>query len=171
MRHSVHNSRQRGQTLVEYVLLFGGVIVPLTFGLIAMAQLMWVWHSVVDYTRLGARYAATHCWQGDGQNVVAWMRQNAPPIPDQASFRDGGVDLVVEYFKLNPDTLTLEAFSCDGECSVTCIPDTVTVRVRNYEFRPFMAYLGLPPVQIPDFSATMPIESAGCDPDTGTCTP
>ncbi len=163
--------KQQGQTLVEYIILFGGVIVPLTFGLIAIAQMMWVWHSMVDYTRLGARYATTHCWQSDGQNVIGWMRQNVPPIPDQASFRDGTVDIAVEYFKLNPDTRTLETFSCDADCSAQCVPDTVTVRIRNYEFRPFMAYLNLPPVQMPDFATAMPVESAGCDPDTGTCTP
>lgn len=171
MRALRTSTRRRGQSLVEYVLLFAGVIAPLTFGLIAVSQMMWIWHSVVDYTRLGARYAATHCWQAGGANVSAWMRQNVPPIPDQAAFRDGAVDISIDYFKLNPDSGALEPFSCDTECSTQCIPDSVTVHVRNYEFRSFMTYLGLPPVQIPDFSATMPIEGAGCDPDTGLCTP
>ena len=29
---------------------------------IFVAEMLWVWHSVVDFTRDGARYAATHCW-------------------------------------------------------------------------------------------------------------
>ncbi|MBI5280148.1 MAG: pilus assembly protein [Candidatus Solibacter usitatus] len=164
-------TRRRGQAMMEYIMLFVGVILPLTFGLIAIAQMMWIWHSVVDFTRLGARYAATHCWQAGGANVVEWMRQNVPPIPDQSAFRDGGVELLVEYYKKNPDTGLPEEFSCDGECSVECIPDSVTVRVRNYEYRFFLTYMGLPPVQIPDFSASMPVEGAGCDPELGTCTP
>ena len=163
--------RRKGQAAVEYALLIGGVIAPFTLGLVAMAQMMWVWHSVVDFTRLGARYAATHCWQPGAENVVAWMRQNTPPMPDQAAFRDGTVDIAVEYFKKNPDTGVLETFSCDGNCSAACIPDTVTVHVRNYEFRSFVGYLGLSPVAIPDFSATMPIEGAGCDPEQQTCQP
>jgi hypothetical protein len=52
-----------------------------------------------------------------------------------------------------------------------CVPDAVTVRVTNYEFRKFMGYLGLPPVSVPDFYTTVPIESAGCDPEQGTCLP
>jgi len=43
--------------------------------------------------------------------------------------------------------------------------------VRNYEFRSFVGYLGLRPVPIPDFQMSMPIESAGCDPDSGVCLP
>ncbi len=161
----------RGQALLEYVILLVGVVTPMTFGLIAIAQMMWIWHSVVDYTRLGARYAATHCWQAGGENVLQWMRANVPPMPDQASFRDGPAELVVEYYKKNADTGILETFQCDGDCSTLCVPDTVTVRVRNYEFRFFMGYLGLPSVQIPDFSTSMPIEGAGCDPELGTCNP
>ena len=163
--------KQHGQALLEYIMLLGGVIMPLTLGLVAIAQLMWVWHSVVDFTRLGARYAATHCWQSGGSNVVTWMRSNVPPIPDQSAFRDGTVDITVQFFRKNADTGLLEEFTCDGECSTQCIPDTATVRVRNYEYRFFVGYLGLPPVPIPDFSATMPVESAGCDPETGTCDP
>jgi hypothetical protein len=77
----------------------------------------------------------------------------------------------VEYYSRDPDSGQLVEFSCDAECSTLCIPDVAKVSVRNYEFRPFMTYLGLPPVQIPDFSTMMPVEGAGCDPELGTCNP
>jgi hypothetical protein len=163
--------KQRGQATIEYLILTAGVITPLTFGLIALCQMLWIWHSVADYTRLGARYAATHCWQPAGDNVVNWMRQNPPAVLDQDQFQNGGVEIAVQYLKRNAETGVLEDFSCDAECSTACIPDTVTVSVRNYEFRRFVGYLGLPPVAIPDFYTSVPIESAGCDPEQGTCLP
>lgn len=163
--------RRRGQALMEYLIVLTGVITPLTFGMIAASQMVWIWHSVADWTRLGARYAVTHCWQPGGSNVISWMRDNVPPIPDQETFRSGSAEIVVEYYRRDPDSGTLVEFSCDTECSTQCVPDMVKVSVRNYEFRYFMSYLGLPPVAIPDFSTMMPVEGAGCDPELGTCNP
>ena len=48
---------------LEFALLYAGVMLPLTFMVIFVAEMLWVWHSVIDFTRDGARYAATHCWQ------------------------------------------------------------------------------------------------------------
>jgi hypothetical protein len=167
----MRDRRRRGQATMEYVLLLSGVIIPLTFGLIAMFELLWVWHTAAEFTRLGARYAATHCWQAGGENVTSWMRSNVPIVIDREQFQSGGVEIQVQYYKKNAETGLLEDFSCDGECSVTCIPDAVTVRLANYEFRQFVNYLGLPAVTMPNFFASLPIESAGCDPEQGVCLP
>ena len=56
----VRRRGESGQTTVEYGLLYAGVILPLTFAIIFAAEMLWVWHSVVDFTRNGAQYAATH---------------------------------------------------------------------------------------------------------------
>ena len=32
-------------------------------------------------------------------------------------------------------------------------------------------YLGLPPVTLPNFRTSLPMESAGCDPEQGVCNP
>jgi hypothetical protein len=45
------------------------------------------------------------------------------------------------------------------------------VSVGAYEFRRFMSFLQLPPVTIPNFQTTLPMESAGCDPEQGVCVP
>jgi hypothetical protein len=47
----------------------------------------------------------------------------------------------------------------------------VRVSVTGFEYRTFVTSLGLPPVPIPDFQTSLPIESAGCDPEQGTCLP
>ena len=157
--------------VVEYALLYAGVILPLTFSAVFVAEMLWVWHSVVDFTRDGARYAATHCWQADGANVLSYMQTHVPRMIDMDQFRSGAAGITVQYFSRDPDTGSLVDFSCDaGECTTGCVPDAVTVRVTSYQFTRFVGFFGLPPVSLPDFHASVPIESAGCD-ETGNCLP
>ena len=163
---------ESGQALVEYAITFSGILLPMTFMIIFTAQLLWVWHSIVDFTRDGARYATTHCWQASGDNVIAYMRTHVPGMIDRDQFQNGQADITVRYFSRDPDTGGLVDFTCDGgECSSDCIPDAVTVSVANYQFTRFMSVLGLPPVALPDFRTSMPIEGAGCDPEQNTCLP
>lgn len=161
-----------GQATIEYALVYAGVLLPLTFMLIFTAQLLWSWHSVAEFTRDGARYAATHCWDGSGENVRGYMRTHVPPMVDRDQFTNGEIDIEVQYFSRDADTGSLGDFGCDGSpCSTECVPDAVTVRIRSYEFRRFMSFLGLPAVQAPDFQTFLPMESAGCDPEQGSCLP
>lgn len=162
---------ERGAVTLEYAMSYLLVILPLTFMVIFTAEILWIWHSTADFTREGARYAATHCWQSGADNVTTWMKNHVPLMVDRDQFSSGTVELAVTYFSKDPTTGVLSEFSCDGDCSTNCIPDTVTVAVRNYEFRQFFAYLGLPPLPMPDFQTTMPIEGAGCDPEQGSCLP
>jgi hypothetical protein len=62
--------RRSGQALTEFAVLYAGVVLPLTFMIVFVSEMLWVWHSVVDFTRDGARYAATHCWMADAGNVA-----------------------------------------------------------------------------------------------------
>ncbi|MFN7921209.1 MAG: TadE family protein [Bryobacteraceae bacterium] len=169
---NLRNRTRRGQALVEYALTWVGLFFPLTAMLIFTAQMLWVWHSVVDMTRDGARYAATHCYQGGGANVVSWMRQNTPIMVDREQFVQGAAQIDVSYFSKNADSGVLEEFACTGsDCSKDCVPDAVRVRVLGYQFNGILSYLGLAPISLPDFQTIVPIESAGCDPDQETCLP
>ncbi len=160
-----------GQALVEFALAYSAIILPLTCMVIFTAHMMWVWNSVIEWTRNGARYAATHCAQGGGSNVIEFMRNNVPLTFDYEQFRSGPAEVQVEYFSRDPESGELVTFTCGSDCSLECIPDVVRVRVTNYEFRAFQSYLGLPPIPIPEFATTVPVESAGCDPETGSCLP
>jgi hypothetical protein len=160
-----------GQTTVEFALAFAGAVLPVTFAVIFTSQLLWVWHSVNDFTRQGASYATTHCWESSAGNVVDFMRSNIPPMVGRDQFLSGPVQINVTYYSRDPDSGQLTPFACDGDCSTNCIPDTVRVSVTGFEYRTFVTFLGLPPVPIPDFQTSLPMESAGCDPEQGTCLP
>jgi hypothetical protein len=151
---------------MEFAIVFAGVLLPLTFGLIFTAQLLWIWHSVNDFTRQGAGYAATHCWESSAQNVISFMQANVPIMPNQTQFRSGPAQINVSYFAVDPTTGVLTPFACDGDCSTGCIPDTVTVSVTGFQYQPFWM---LPPISLPNFQATAAIESCGCDPEAGVC--
>ena len=152
----------RGQAAAEFGVLYGGVVLPLTFMTIFVAEALWIWHSVVDYTRDGARYAVTHyCQATDGSNVVTYMQSNVPPMVDQAQFQAGGsAVLQVQYLDS-----TGQPFS-QGDCS-DCVPDSVSVSVSNYVFGRLAGYLRLPGIILPPFTTNLPMESAGLDPTLG----
>jgi len=167
--------RRSGQASIEFVLLYSAIILPLTFGIVFVAEMYWVWHSMVEFTREGARYAATHCYQADTQNVVTFMQTHVPTNIDLNQFQSGGTALIqVQYMSLDPtaSTPTLIPTSCSGDCSTDCVPDAVTVSVTNYQFSRFVSFVHLPPVVMPSFPTSMPIESNGCDPEQNNmCNP
>jgi len=167
------NKRRRrgGQASVEFALIYAGVILPLTFMVVFVAEMLWVWHSVTDFTRDGANYAATHCWQSDTSNVLDYMTTHVPRMIDMDQFQNGAAGITVQYFSRDPDSGVLTDFACDaGDCTTNCIPDAVTVSVTAYQFTRFAGFFRLPPVALPDLHASMPMGGAGCD-ETGTCLP
>jgi hypothetical protein len=161
----VRNPRS-GQTAVEYALLFVGVIVPFTFGLYFVADVLWLWHSMVDFTRDGARYATTHCWYSDSSNVLSYMYANVPPNIEQAEFNQPSATatVTVNYYSVDPDSGSLDSFSCDGDCTIGCIPDVVQVSIQNYTYTNFFTdFLQLSGIAMPAWTYSLPMESAGCD--------
>lgn len=81
--------KDAGQATLEFALLYAAVIVPLTFGVVFVSEMYWVWHSMVEFTRDGARYASTHCWESGGQNVLSFMQTHVPRTIDQNQFQSG----------------------------------------------------------------------------------
>jgi hypothetical protein len=151
-----------GQTFAEWGVLYITVIVPLTFGILFLAEMLWVWHSIVDFTRDGARYAATHCWQTNGSNVVTYMQTNVPLMIDMDQFQQGQALINVTYYAADPTSGELTQFACGGgDCTVDCLPDAVTVSISQYQFTRFQNFLGLPPVVIPYFSRRCRLRATG----------
>ena len=161
--------RRSGQATLEFAVLYGGVILPLTFMTIFVAEMLWIWHSVADFTRDAARYAATHCFMSDNSNVLAYMTSHVPPMIDMAQFQTNSANLQIQYYQRDPVSGALTPFACaSSDCSANCIPDAVSVSVANYQFLRFAGFIKLPPVTIPPFTTNVAMESAGCD-ESGNC--
>jgi len=165
---------KRGQATVELALVLLFAVLPLSFGLIAFLEAAWTYHGLAALTRLGARYAATHCFQdSSGQNVVSWLTDlnNAalPVFPDRQQLATGGIQITVQYWTHDPDQGSIPVL-CNASCDAQCVPDSVTVGVatsnpNSYQFNRFLTSLRLPVLQLPAFSTTVPMES-GVDPVT-----
>ena len=153
--------RQSGQATIEFALIYGAVILPLTFMTIFVAEQLWIWHSVVEFTRDGASYAATHC-ATDGSNVTGYMLSRVPPMVDQNRFQ--GEEAVINVAYTYPEGVAPE--TCGS-----CLPDSVSVSVTGYRFLRFAGFLGLSPATMPPFTTTVPMESGGYQDALGSCVP
>ena len=167
-------SKARGQATVEMALALVFGVLPLTLGLIAFSEAAWTYHGLATVTRLGAHYAATHCFQdSSGQNVLSWLTDSTntsvPAFPDRPQLLTGGIQILVQYWTHDPDQGSIPVI-CSPDCSSACVPDSVTVSVAAgtpgaYSFNRFLTSLGLPAIQVPAFATTLPMES-GVDPGT-----
>ena len=166
--------RSRGQASVEMALALVFAVVPLTLGLIAFAETAWTYHGLAALTRLGARYAATHCFQDtSGQNVITWLTDLNNPLlpsfPDRQQLSTGGIPIEVQYWTHDPDQGNIPV-TCNPGCNAACVPDSVTVGIGvgnpdAFQFNRMLTALRLPTIQVPAFSTTVPMQS-GVDLET-----
>lgn len=170
MKWQARRPALRGQAVIEFAVLYTAVALPLTFMVVFVAQMLWIWHSVADFTRDGARYAATHCWQADGSasNVLQYMESHVPLMIDMDQFQNNAAGIQVQYFGQQPDG-SLAGFD-SGACS-GCLPDAVSVGITAYQYKRFSGFLRLPNVTMPPFTTTVPMESGGLQDASGTCVP
>ncbi len=162
----------RGQASLEMALVLAAGIIPLSVGLIVFAEIAWTYHALVTVTRQGARYAVTHCWQDEtGSNVILWMQANAPPFPDRPMLVSGEIPIQVQYWTHDTAGGQSVPFSCAGGCSPECVPDSVTVSIRGYQFNHFLPLLRLQPLSFPPLSTTIEMQSAGGVPESGVSLP
>src|SRR5262249_23854974 len=133
-------------------------------------QMLWTWHSVVDFTRSIAQFAATHCWQADGSgsNVLGWAASHTPAMIDREQFQTNAAGVTVAYFSQAADgTQTpFDGAVCNGGI---CVPDLVSVSVTSYQFNRFSSFFRLGNVVMPPFTTVVPMESGGYQDASGSC--
>src|SRR4051794_5904071 len=152
-RDKVMRRHRSGQAATEFALLYSAAILPLTFMIVFVSQMLWTWHSVVDFTRTVAQFAATHCWQADnsGSNVIQWATTHVPPIIDRDQFQSNAAGITVAYFAQNADG-SQTPFTGDCSGGPTCMPDAVSVSVTSYQYNRFSSFFGLGNVLMPPFT-------------------
>ncbi len=161
---------RKGQAAMEFALLYSAVVLPLTFMLIFVSEMLWTWHTAVDFTRSIAHFAATHCWQPDnsGSNVIGWATSHVPPMIDRDQFQSNAAGITVSYFTQNADgsQTPFDGAACNGGA---CVPDLVSVSVTTYQFNRFSGFFRLGNVVMPPFTTVVPMESGGYQDASGVC--
>src|ERR1051326_5874590 len=97
------------------------------------------------------------------------MKATSPIFPDRSQLLSGAITIQVNYWTHNLDADESDSFECDGTVACgACVPDSVTVSITGYQFNHFFQTLGLAPLQMPSFSTTVEVESAGGNGDVQT---
>lgn len=143
-------SRQQGMTTVEFAIC-GFLLLLAIFGCIEIARAMYVWNTIGEATRRGARIAAV-CPIGSGD------------ILETAIFAPDGTDTSPIVNDLGTGNISVTYYTSGGGTTVSY--DTaayVTVTLSNYDFTFVLPFIG-GTITVPPFAATVPVESLGLIP-------
>lgn len=140
--------RQRGITTVEFTLIAGLAMIVL-FGVIEVARALFVWNTLVEATRRGARVA-----------VVCSV--NSPTIARTAVFGEsGGVDSSPVLHGLSTGNVAISYLNDAGGATAAFADIAyVQVGITGYQHTLLIPFMGQT-LTAPAFSTTLPVESLG----------
>ena len=147
---------QRGIFIVEFAII-AVVMGVVLFAAIELSRMIWVWNTVDEATRRGARLAAV-CEIGYPTNV---------PVEEATVFSSGGANSPI-LRGLTTANVAVEYLDVDGTLmSAPAFEDVryVRVRIENYSVTPIIPFFNLP-LTLPIFETTLPSESLGYIPDS-----
>jgi Flp pilus assembly protein TadG len=146
---------QSGLATVEFALI-GALAFTVLFGVIEIGRALFVWNTLSEATRRGARLAAV-CPMGDPAIARVAILSNA-----------GGPNTSPVVGNLNTTNVTVAYLDEDGTPTAN-FPDIKYVRVAIVGFQhTLMIPFVMPTITAPPFSTTLPAESLGYVPDTNT---
>lgn len=149
-------NRQRGLSSVEFALV-AGLFMILLFGVLEFGRLMYVWNTLAEATRRGARLATVMCPNPAGLAQVKDVTLfNAPGAGGDSTMLRG----------LRRGNVCVEYTQCEG---TPPMPTKVSVSIINYQIDVAVPIPGFDRIyRAPTFKTTLPRESLGME--TG-CTP
>lgn len=144
---------QKGIAAVEFAVC-GAVLLLAIIGTLEIAYAMYVWNTVGEAVRRGARIAAV-CPINDADVLEAAILadEGSSDSPIITGFSTANIDL---------------AYYTSGGVSTTSYDEAsyVTVSIANFNFEFVTPFVG-GTLTVPPFSTTVPVESLGYMPDTG----
>lgn len=152
-------SRQNGMTSVEFAVI-GTVLLLVIFAVIETGRLMWVWETLTEATRRGARVAAVCPVNHAGiANMTVF---NAPDTGGESAILNGLTtgNVVVEY--LDGGSVLLGAPANDDWCDI----EYVRVRIAGFTHQVLIPFVEIT-LDAPEFETTLPAESLGLVPGVG----
>lgn len=152
-------SKQAGLTSVEFAMV-GTVLLLVIFAVIETGRLMWVWETLTEATRRGARVAAVCPVE---HNAIANMTVfNEPDTGGESAIINGLTtgNVVVEY--LDGGSTVLASPASDDWCDI----EYARVRISGFTHQVLIPFVNLT-LDAPEFATTLPAESLGLVPGTG----
>ncbi len=148
-------TKQDGTTSIEFALI-GAVFMMVLFGVMEVGRLLYVWNTLSEVTRRGARVAAV-CREGDVEiNKIALF--NTAVGTDDSSIVHG----------LSAANINVEYLDAAGAPTLV-FADVEATRVSVSNFQHDMLIPFLPAtLTAPEFSTTVPVESRGWNYDGTT---
>lgn len=147
--------RQRGATTVEFAIV-GALALTVLFGVIEISRALFVWNTLSEATRRGARLAAVCPMNHPSIKRVAIL--SSPGGPDTSPVVPG----------LSTANVAVAYLQADGSAAASYSQTHyVRVSITGYEYTLFIPFV-TPTITAPPFSTTLPSESLGYVPDTGT---
>lgn len=143
---------QLGTTIVEFAIC-GFVLLLVIFACIEIARAMFVWNTIGEATRRGARIAAV-------------CPIDNPDILEAAMFAPEGTGTSPILKDLAAGNIAVSYYTAGG-AETTSYDDAafVNVSVSDYAFTFVLPLIG-GTITVPPFSTTVPVESLGYIPDT-----
>lgn len=133
---------QQGVAAVEFALV-AILLFTLIFGIIEFGRGLFIWNSIAEATRMGARLAVVCDKSTASNNAIKARMMNFVQ-----SLTLTNANIAITYF-----SAILPANACD---KATCT--SVEVKMTGASFSPVIPMLGLT-IPVPDFATTLPRES------------
>lgn len=144
---------QKGITMVEFAIC-GAMLLLAIIGALEMAYAMYVWNTVGEAVRRGARIAAVcPIDNADVLEAAILADEGSSNSPIIKGFSTANIGLVY-YTSAGVGTTSYDQASF------------VTVSIANFNFEFVTPFVG-GTLTVPPFSTTVPVESLGYLPDTG----
>jgi len=155
---------QRGAYVVEFAIIAAVMFIVL-FAAIELSRMIWVWNTLDEATRRGARLAAV-------------CPINDPSIPEVTVFNSPGDGTDSPILQgLHPDHVDVKYLVSDGVNTSATFEDVRYVRVsinctgclfngEKYKFKPLIPFFNTAGFELPAFETTLPSESLGYVPDS-----
>lgn len=150
-------TRQSGMALLELA-LGSGVLLLAFLAVIELGRVLFVWNTLTEATRRGARLAAVCPVDHPAIRRVAVFNTQgvAGHSPVLANLTTDAIQ--VDYLDMKGAVLTNPASQYENIASVR-------VSIRNYPFIPVIPLLHTPPLHAPAASTVLPAESLGAMPN------
>lgn len=145
--------RERGTTTVEFAIV-GALALVVLFGVIEVGRMLFVWNTIAEATRRGARVAAV-------------CPINSPAVDQVTIFgTPGGSSTTSPVLSgLSTANVKVEYMEADGDLTLDYIKiDFVRVSIINYQHTLLIPFF-VRTISVPTFSTTLPNESLGYIPD------